>query len=265
VLKESLPVLDGRQDANSPGGWEATFASIPPLTPRREQGFQREARWGPVMRHVPRGTRVLDAGCGIGDWTMALRRQGRDVVGMDYSARIVEALRTTYPEGEWCQGDVRHRLPFPDASFGAVVSWGVIEHDEAGPGAALLEFHRILKPGGRLIVTVPVHDRWNERASRYCRSWLARRGGRNPAFFQYYMTEADLTTCLEGAGLRVLDSERLGPPLLGKALPALYHATKWHPVLSAVLHRGFARAFAWTDRFHHMLSGVAERPVDGIR
>jgi ubiquinone/menaquinone biosynthesis C-methylase UbiE len=46
-------------------------------------------------------------------------------------------------------------IHYPDSSFDAYVSMGVIEHFEEGPGQALLEAHRVLKPDGLIFVSVP--------------------------------------------------------------------------------------------------------------
>ena len=94
------------------------------------------------------GDRVLDACCGTGDLAIAARARGADVVGLDFSDRMLERARRKEPAIEWVLGDVL-ALPFEDASFDAVtVGFGVrnVEDLEAG----LRELRRVLRPGGRL-------------------------------------------------------------------------------------------------------------------
>jgi demethylmenaquinone methyltransferase / 2-methoxy-6-polyprenyl-1,4-benzoquinol methylase len=102
-----------------------------------------------VREAVRPGDRVLDACCGTGDLAVAARAAGAgEVVGVDFSERMLERARRKAPELEWVQGDVL-ALPFDDASFGsAVVGFGVrnVEDLEAG----LRELRRVLLPGGRL-------------------------------------------------------------------------------------------------------------------
>src|SRR2546428_7497655 len=80
------------------------------------------------------GDRVLDACCGTGDLAIAARARGADVVGLDFSDRMLERARRKEPAIEWVRGDVL-ALPFEDASFDAVtVGFGVrnVEDLEAG-------------------------------------------------------------------------------------------------------------------------------------
>jgi ubiquinone/menaquinone biosynthesis C-methylase UbiE len=101
------------------------------------------------------GTRVLDVGCGRGEVLLACARAGADVAGIDYAATAVEISRETLAEvagAEVVQGDVA-ALPWPDASFDAVLSGDVIEHLVPEDAAAMLrEARRVLRPGGRLVL-----------------------------------------------------------------------------------------------------------------
>jgi demethylmenaquinone methyltransferase/2-methoxy-6-polyprenyl-1,4-benzoquinol methylase len=98
---------------------------------------------------VHEGDRVLDACCGTGDLAVAARKAGAgDVVGLDFSERMLERARRKAPEVEWVQGDVL-ALPFGDAGFdAAVVGFGVRNVEDLE--AALRELRRVLRPGGRL-------------------------------------------------------------------------------------------------------------------
>jgi demethylmenaquinone methyltransferase/2-methoxy-6-polyprenyl-1,4-benzoquinol methylase len=112
-------------------------------------GLDQRWRRATVREAVHVGDRVLDACCGTGDLAIAARKAGAgDVVGLDFSQRMLERARRKGPELEWVEGDVL-ALPFEDASFdAAVVGFGVRNvEDLAG---ALEELRRVLRPGGRL-------------------------------------------------------------------------------------------------------------------
>jgi SAM-dependent methyltransferase len=110
-------------------------------------------------------------GCGGGRHAFAALKRGATVVALDYSEGELKDVRATVgamlqageiPEGQpWgtVNGDAL-ALPFPDDSFDRVVCSEVLEHiwDHRG---AIAELVRVLKPGGRMAVTVPT--RWPER------------------------------------------------------------------------------------------------------
>ena len=112
-------------------------------------GLDQRWRRATVRKAVREGDRVLDACCGTGDLAIAARKAGAaDVVGVDFSERMLQRARRKAPELEWIQADVL-QLPFEDASFdSAVVGFGVrnVEDLEAG----IRELRRVLRPGGRL-------------------------------------------------------------------------------------------------------------------
>lgn len=106
------------------------------------------------LRLLPCNQPILEAGSGSGRWVAWFRQHGWNAVGVDWSLLLNARARTGYG-GDWFLSADMAQLPFPDASFGSVVSLGSVEHDPAGPLPALREFVRILKPGGVAIVTVP--------------------------------------------------------------------------------------------------------------
>jgi demethylmenaquinone methyltransferase/2-methoxy-6-polyprenyl-1,4-benzoquinol methylase len=120
-------------------------------------GLDQRWRRATVRATVHEDDRVLDACCGTGDLAVAARKAGAaDVVGLDFSERMLERARRKAPELEWIRADVL-ALPFEDASFdAAVVGFGVRNvEDLAG---ALRELRRVLRPGGRvgiLEITTP--------------------------------------------------------------------------------------------------------------
>jgi demethylmenaquinone methyltransferase/2-methoxy-6-polyprenyl-1,4-benzoquinol methylase len=114
-------------------------------------GLDRRWRRITVEQAVREGDRVLDACCGTGDLALAARAHGAaEVVGLDFSAKMLERARSKGPEIEWVQGDVL-ALPFEDASFdSATVGFGIRNVDDLEAG--LRELRRVLRPGGRLAI-----------------------------------------------------------------------------------------------------------------
>ncbi|MBF0212832.1 MAG: class I SAM-dependent methyltransferase [Magnetococcales bacterium] len=108
----------------------------------------------PYLQSLPKEARVLDGGCGLGDWTMALLNRGYQVTGIDLSQQTIEKLKEYFPMADFQSMDIRH-MTFADDSFDLYFSWGVFEHFENGMQECLAEAMRVLKPGGRLIISVP--------------------------------------------------------------------------------------------------------------
>ena len=97
---------------------------------------------------VQPGDRVLDACCGTGDLALADREAGGDVVGVDFSQRMLERARRKGHDVEWMQADAT-ALPFADGAFDAVtVGFGI--RNLADLEAGLRELARVTRPGGRL-------------------------------------------------------------------------------------------------------------------
>ena len=108
------------------------------------------------------GARVLDVACGSGGPALRLARlAGCRVVGIDIAPEGVAAARAEAERAglsehaTFEQHDATQPLPFPDASFDAVLCIDAINHLPDRP-AALREWWRVLTPGGRLVFTDPI-------------------------------------------------------------------------------------------------------------
>lgn len=123
------------------------------IHPRRlEKIFhrQRERETAKLIHKFNNGSLVLDAGCGTG---LITRRLRGTVIGLDINKWNLNQTKKHVPHANIVAGDVE-QLPFTNDKFDLVICTETLEHLEH-PENAVLEFLRILKPGGRLIGSVP--------------------------------------------------------------------------------------------------------------
>lgn len=110
-----------------------------------------------VLQFLPsvKDLRVLEVGCGVGDFAIYLSRQGADVTAVDFSSQAIE-LATEKARVQNYQVDFRvadaQALPLENNSFDLIVSCECLEHVPT-PQLALNEMYRVLKPSGKLILT----------------------------------------------------------------------------------------------------------------
>src|ERR1043165_6718006 len=105
-----------------------------------------------------RGKRLLEIGCGTGTDLLQFARGGAQVTGLDLTPRSIEIARRRFAvygqSGTFAIGDAEN-LAFPDESFDAVYSFGVLHHTP-DTERAIREVHRVLRRGGRAI-RMPFH------------------------------------------------------------------------------------------------------------
>lgn len=97
------------------------------------------------------GDTVVDVGCGAGRAVGELAALGKKAIGVDLDAAMISVARTRWPDGEFHVGDVA-ALPLADGSVTGYRADKVF-HVVAEPAAALAEARRVLRPGGRAVLT----------------------------------------------------------------------------------------------------------------
>jgi len=121
--------------------------------------------WTPTRRfvkalsYVNDGDKVIDIGCGVGVLTRMIQkeRQGCEVWGTDISDEVIKNDLVDDPRTEYRVGFAGEQKDLPDEYFDVVFSGEVIEHMDL-PETLFSEAYRILKPGGKLIITCPKDD-----------------------------------------------------------------------------------------------------------
>jgi SAM-dependent methyltransferase len=167
-----------------------------------------------ILKSLPSGeARVLEAGCGVGQYVALLRGRGYRAVGVDWGVDPLRAGRAWAPTTPLSAMDLRE-LGFRAGAFDAYLSLGVVEHDPDGPGAILREAHRVLRSGGTLIISVP----YVNGARRLGAHWIRRHnrqvreaGGQ---FYQFVLTRTEARTFIEENGFRVLRAMPYDPARL---------------------------------------------------
>jgi 2-polyprenyl-3-methyl-5-hydroxy-6-metoxy-1,4-benzoquinol methylase len=119
-----------------------------------------------LLRHGPRGARVLDVGCGAGVFGARLRPLGNTVWGVDSAADIAPAA--TQRLDRFMLADITDHARIGELldgeRFGVIVFADVLEH-LPDPVGTLRSYLRFLEPGGRVLISVPNIAVWNVRLS----------------------------------------------------------------------------------------------------
>jgi SAM-dependent methyltransferase len=163
-----------------------------------------------MLERLAPGSAVLDLGCGCGvPVARALAGAGHAVTGVDFSEVQIQRARSLVPTAEFHCADAT-QVEFPDATFGAVVSFYALIHiplDEQPP--LLGRIVRWLKPGGWLLATVG-HGEWTGTDD----DWL----GHGTPMWWSHADAATYREWLGQAGLTVESEEFIAEGTSGHAL-----------------------------------------------
>jgi SAM-dependent methyltransferase len=191
------------------------------------------------------GELILDAGCGTGMGTRRLRRAGPSLVALDLSLQSLVRLNKEAKDGgvTCVRGDVG-RLPFADNTFDKLICANTLQHVPSWDlrQRSVAEFARVVKPGGRVVVTVHGYSISKKRAGWEKEGAAHSRSGDVQYIYRYDVPEfRDLLA-------RNLRIERI----TGAGLPLPYRL-KLTPV--SKLLEGFLSRVKWSAPCGHMLIG----------
>jgi SAM-dependent methyltransferase len=158
------------------------------------------------LKGLPKSAGILEVGCGDASFTKSLAEFTSRLTAIDISAEQVARNAVAHPGINFLQHDVAEPFPFEDESFDVIWCSEVLEH-LFDPAFALREMHRVMAPGGRLLVTVPYHGlcknvlialfRWDEHFTPS-----------NPHI--RFFTRRTLTRITEAAGFRQIQTRTCG-------------------------------------------------------
>ena len=136
-------------------GFYESFWAEAPADP---EPWAWERRRALLLSDAQPGERVLDLGCGAGRFVAALRDAGADPVGVEIAEAALTRARTNAPGADLRLLEPDGSIPLDHGSVDLVWCSEVLEH--VADGAQMLqEARRVLRPDGRILVTVPFHGR----------------------------------------------------------------------------------------------------------
>lgn len=164
------------------------------VKPEESWGFDQLKKFAEEAK----GGKVLDLGCGAGAHSKFLLESGCEVVGIDFSEKMIEEAKRKVPEGKFHVGDILG-LDFPTNYFNGVFARASLLHlKKTQMEFVLQKLHNILKDRGLLYVAMKEGSGEKEVFSEYFK--LNR-------FFALY-TETELVKLLEKTGFKVIDKVR---------------------------------------------------------
>ncbi len=169
---------------------------------------QYEVNWNVLAQYMDACLRVLDVGCGPGSLSIRLARQCHEVWGVDVTPEMIRLAEQKLAVGpgnvSFQQADACN-LPFENHSFDTVVSVNALQ-TMAQPETALMEMHRVLRPGGELLLITYCYGDATPSEHTSLLNWAVKYGGQA---IWHNFTFTQLATLLQARGFEVIEAERI--------------------------------------------------------
>jgi SAM-dependent methyltransferase len=165
---------------------------------------------------------VLEAGCGAGRVVRHYHERGTEIIGLDFIASVLAAIRGQDATIPLVAGDIT-KLSFPDETFSAVLAFGLYHGLENGLEEAMADTRRVLKPGGLLCASMRL-DNFQNRMTDRMAAKSAPEGERR--FHKLNLTTSEFKTLVTGAGFKVETVDYVENMSFLYKYPALRHASQ---------------------------------------
>lgn len=177
--------------------------------PRSDLSYQEHVRYDAILRNIPSSIQnVLDLGCGDGYLSFLIAQKGLRVTSLDISLQRMKKFEEAARQYHIHRVISNVCAPgFASQNFDLIVCSEVIEHIEDYP-VVLKEVFRLLKPGGKFIVTVPYKEKLKTLLCPHCQQGFHENGHLHS--FDTDKLSADLMR----VGLTVLKAQTLRHRLL---------------------------------------------------
>ena len=176
--------------------------------------------------------------------------------GVDWAAATVKAVLEKFPDLPISKADVK-KLEVPDNYYSGYISLGVVEHLIEGPQAILREAHRVLKPRGVALISIPYFHTLR-RFKAWLRLYQASPDGMQ--FYQYAFRIEEFASILHSSGFTIIDQMGYSIPKGVKdEIPGLGKLFRLRGIGWRLQH--LIRSWSWARKnLGHMVLFVCRKP-----